>query len=210
VRIIGLAAAALLLSLGTPVEAAFPWHTFDTDSQGWRYAGSGSDYGGPTSIGDTAGWDLRGNPGGALSAPDLYYQTWVAAPADFLGNQSDMFGRAFTYDMFVRASDNVPYAGICITGGGLSLIYNGFVPQVGVWETRAVTFESANWRIDTTTGPLVTDEQLQSVLGSMDGLYLCTEWVTGSDDTSIDNVGVVPEPMTALLVLPLVALLRRR
>jgi hypothetical protein len=209
----GTVAALLVLALGTTVQASFPYHTFDADNQGGLFAGGpGDGSGGPTSAGGPgAGWDTRGNPGGALSAPDVYSQTFVAAPGAFLGNQSDMYGKSFTYDILIRSTDNADYCPASITGAGLNLAYFAVRPPLGVWETRTVTFDESLWRVNTMSGAVATPAQLQSVLSDLTGVYLCTEWRTGGDDTSIDNVGVVPEPATlSLLAFGAMAALRRR
>jgi hypothetical protein len=186
-----LAAACVLLCLaGMPAWAAFPFHTFDTDAQGWQFA-SGGDYSGPISAGGAiANWDARGNPDGALSAPDVYYQTYVAAPAAFLGNQSDMYGKSFSYDILIRYTDYVDYCPVSIYGAGISLAYAAPRPAPGVWETRTVTFDETKWRVTEMSGPVATAEQLQAVLANLEGLYLGTEWHSGGDDTSVDNVGL--------------------
>jgi len=195
----------VVFAVSTSTHAAFQTYTFNTDAQGWMFAGGG-DYSLPNAVGGpTAGWDTRGNPGGALSAPDVYYQTFIAAPSGTLGNQSDMYGKSFSYDMLVRYTDNVAYAAGGITGGGLSLVFiPPRLPQVGVWETWTVTFNEAMWRVDSTTGAVATADQLKAALGDMTGLYLLTEWKTGGDDTSIDNFNgrgnAVPIPAAAWLL----------
>jgi hypothetical protein len=195
----------VVFAVSTPALAAFQTYTFDTDAQGWMFA-SGGDYSLPSSVaGPTVYWDTRGNTGGALSAPDVHYQTFVAAPSVMLGDQSDMYGKSFSYDMFVRYTDNVAYAAGGITGGGLSLVFiPSQLPTVGVWETWTVTFNEAMWRVGGTAGAVATADQLKTALGNMTGLYLLTEWHTGADDTSIDNFNgrssTVPIPAAAWLL----------
>lgn len=177
-------------SLGAWTLAAFPTHTFDTNAQGWRYAGGG-DYnppGGPSAAAGDCPWDLRGNPGGALALADNQYMTFASAPAAFLGNQSDMIGNALVYDILVRYTDSANYVSAGISGGGLVLAYIDTFPAVGQWVTRTLWFEASHWRVGTTSGPVATDAQLRTVMSNLDGLFLLAEWHTGGDDTSIDNV----------------------
>ncbi len=180
------------------VLPAFPSHTFDTNSQGWKIAGSSTDYGPPTTDdGADVAWDNRGNPGGALSLGDYYYATWISAPAPFLGNQADMFGKAFSYDIRIRYTDTTsfPYPTAAIRSGSLTLLYTIATPPLDTWQTRVVTFDPALWTVDVgqgapTPGATATAAQMQSVLGNLEKLYLLTEWRTGPDDTSVDNIGV--------------------
>jgi hypothetical protein len=198
-RIVLPAFAILLNTL--PAIGAFPSHTFDTGNQGWTIVGANTDYGPPTEgiNGDFgAGWDSRGNPGGALSLTDHYYATWISAPAPFLGDQSDMYGQSFSYDIFIRYSDatSFPYPTAAIQSGDLTLLYTIATPPLFTWDTRVVTFDPNLWTVGEGIGtpgsppPVATAAQMQSVLGNLEELFLLTEWRTGLDDTSVDNIGV--------------------
>lgn len=177
--------------------AAFPAHTFDTDAQGWRIIGSSTDYGPPTTAPDAiVAWDTRGNPDGALAVGDNFYATWISAPAPFLGNQSSMVGQSFSYDIFIRYTDqtSVPYPSVAIESNGLKLLYTIATPPLNTWNRRVVMFDPALWTVgegigSPTPGPTATPAQLQSALSNLQGLYFLTEWRTGPDDTSVDNIG---------------------
>ncbi|HEY4235697.1 MAG TPA: laminin B domain-containing protein [Lacipirellulaceae bacterium] len=177
--------------------AMFPADTFDADNQGWAVVGSGTDYGPPSGDGFAAGWDERGNPGGAVSIGDYYYSTWLSAPIPFLGNQADMYGKSFSYDIYIRYSDTTsfPYPSAAISGNGLNLVYTIATPPLYTWDRRVVTFNPNLWRVDVGAGApqpgrVPTAAEMQGVLGNLTALYLLTEWRTGPDDTSLDNVGV--------------------
>ena len=198
VRTIAVAAVSFYVSVSpTQALAAFPILTFDADNQGWTIAGSNTDYGPPTIDGGTAvAWDNRGNPGGALSIGDNYYSTWISAPAAFRGNQSDMYGQSFSYDILIRYSDitSFPYPSAAIRSGDLTLLYSIATPPLFAWNRRVVTFDPNLWTVDVgsgtpSPGATATAQQLQTVLGSLERLYLLTEWRTGPDDTSVDNIG---------------------
>lgn len=205
----------VLLTLGFPTIlcAAFSTYTFDHDNQGWMYAGldAWDLYTIPTSSTlDPVSWDTRGNTGGALHAQDTQGETFITAPASNLGDQSDMYGKTFSYDIFVRYLDsNADYASGGITGNGLSLIYIAPPPTLNNWETRFVTFLPSLWRVDSSSGPEASDYQLRSALSDLSGLYIRTEWHTGTDDTSIDNFRTAPVPIPAavwLMIFGLVGL----
>jgi hypothetical protein len=188
-----LAVVAASVSLGTTRVGYgnLPFHTFNTDGQGWRIAGANTDYGPPTVVDVVANWDSQGNPGGSLVVSDNFYSTWISAPAPFLGNQSSMYGKSFTYDLLIAATDNVAYPSAAIYDGTTYLLYTLPPPPNAQWQTRTVTFNESLWRVgDGNTGPVATQAQLQTVLANLTGLYLLTEWHTGGDDTNIDNVGV--------------------
>jgi hypothetical protein len=180
--------------------AVFPSHTFDSNSQGWTSIGSSTDYGPPSPTVGTGSieWDARGNPGGALKVGDYFYSTWISAPASFLGNQSDMFGQTFSYDIFIRYNDqtSVPYPSVAMVGANnLKLLFTKRTPPLNTWDRRVIAFDPLLWTIDVgqgspNAGNAPTQAQMYSVLNNVAGLYLLTEWRTGPDDTSVDNIGV--------------------
>ncbi|MFO0789499.1 MAG: laminin B domain-containing protein [Pirellulales bacterium] len=192
VALIGMNGVAVTAALG-----AFPTHTFDANNQGWTIAGSGTDYGPPTIDSEIAvGWDGRGNPGGALYVEDNYYSTWISAPSAFLGNQTDMYGSSFSYDIWIRYTDQTsyPYPSAAIRSGSLTLLYTIATPPLDLWQRRVVTFDPKLWTVDEglgspNPGAVATPAQMQTVLSNLQHLYLLTEWRTGPDDTSIDNIG---------------------
>ncbi len=203
--------AAVLAGASGMAHSAMPLHTFDSDNQGWRYAGGDVSVGvnSTLNVGGAVGWDGRGNPGGALAAGDVYGETFVAAPSEFLGDQSDMLGKAIQYDIFIRHTDGIDYTPMNILGGGLNLIHASSQPPVGQWQTRVVNFVGSEWRVGSQGGAVATDAQVLTALTNLEGLYICTEWKTGPDDTSLDNIGAVPEP-ASLLALGMAALVARR
>jgi Laminin B (Domain IV) len=191
------AVIAVLCLVPRVSDAMFPSDTFDSDNEGWAVVGSNTDYGPPAGPGIAAGWDDRGNPGGALSIGDYYYSTWLSAPAAFVGNQSDMYGKSFSYDLYIRYSDTTsfPYPSAAIVGNNLNLVYTIATPPLFTWDRRVVTFDPALWRVDVGAGApqpgrVPTAAEMQSVLSGLTALYLLTEWRTGPDDTSVDNVGL--------------------
>jgi hypothetical protein len=196
--IVAIAVAAAPMLVPLQVLAAFPSSTFDADTQGWTTIGSNTDYGPPSaSVGTSStNWDTRGNPGGALQVGDYFYSTWISAPARYLGNQSDMFGQTFSYDIFIRYTDqtSVPYPSVAIVGNDLKLLFSRATPPVNAWDRRVVAFDPLLWTVDVgsgapNSGAVATQAQLISVLSNLTGLYLLTEWRTGPDDTSVDNIG---------------------
>jgi hypothetical protein len=50
------------------------------------------------------------------------------------------------------------------------------------------------------SGALATDQQIQQVLSSITSLRIRAEFQTGADTGHLDNVSLVPEPQGALLL----------
>jgi hypothetical protein len=107
-----------------------------------------------------------------------------------------MYGQSFTYDILIRYTDNTsfPYPSVAIRSGETTLIYTIATPPLFQWQRRVVTFNPELWTVaeglgSPNPGAPATAAQMQSVLGNLQKLYLLTEWRTGSDDTSVDNIG---------------------
>ena len=170
--------------------AAFPYHTFDSGNEAGLSRGRRPRTSRRRSRAERHPGIRVELPAALLPSRTLQPETWVAAPAAFLGNQSDMYGKSLSYDIQIRTTDNVAYPTAAITGGGLSLIFTNGVPPLNAWQTRQVSFNENLWHVASASGAVATQAQLKSVLENLTGLYLLIEWHTGSDDTSIDNVGV--------------------
>ena len=61
-------------------------------------------------------------------------------------------------------------------------------PTLGVWLHRSYALVPGLWHVNSITGPLATAADISAVLASVTGVYIHTEWTTGPDDTSVDNV----------------------
>jgi hypothetical protein len=129
-----------------------------------------------------------GNPQGSLRTGDVYGETGVAAPPAFLGDQSASYGHSLSYDIFLRYVDlNATYPAVVLRTTGMSVYFDAPAPTVGVWESRVVPLTEAGWRLSGTTTP-VDEATFRAVLANLLGLYIYTEWHSGADDTSLDNV----------------------
>ena len=196
--------------------------TFETDPEGWIVA----DWNNPdlsAIVGTYAvAWNASGgNPGGYISASDPSGQWfWFSAPAKFLGNQSAAFGSSLQYDVFVDPTAGRPFPVVMLTGDGQRLFFEGGSPTAA-FASYSVPMTPKGWRLnDWQGGAEPTDLQMQTVLGSLDGLYISGDWFAGDEVAGLDNVrfgtepSVVPEPCTSALLLlgglPLVMLSRRR
>jgi hypothetical protein len=145
------------------------------------------------------GWSpTLGNPGGCISAnDDVSGVIWgfVAGPA-FLGDLSCFAGGTLAWDSWVNLSGNAGPAepDISLVGAGLTLVYE-FGPALlgGVWTTRSVTLSTAQaWRLNTTTGVLASQAQVNAVLADLDAIRFRIEYRSGADNGRLDNVILSP------------------
>jgi hypothetical protein len=108
----------------------------------------------------------------------------------------------------VRYVDAVEtYPAVILHAGTLSIYYEAAPPVLGAWETRVVPLTETGWRL---SGPqtAVDEATFRAVLADLHGIYFYTEWRTGPDDTSLDNVRLTGTPVGVDDAAPAVALLR--
>jgi len=73
----------------------------------------------------------------------------------------------------------------------MSLYYDAPSPTVSVWEHRTIPLTEAGWKVGGTSA-VATQADFKTVLSNLAGLYIYTEWHTGLDDTSVDNIALTP------------------
>lgn len=130
-----------------------------------------------------------GHPAGSVHVGDVFGETGISAPAAFLGDKSASYGDTLTYDIFLRFSDGVSYPAVVLNGGTMSLFYEALPPALETWEHRVVPLSEGGWHVSD-SGLSATQGQFQAVLQNLVGLYVYTEWNTGTDDTNVDNVNM--------------------
>lgn len=134
---------------------------------------------------------IFGNPPGSVRVGDIYSETGISAPAQYLGGKLAFYGGSFSYDIYLRFSDNVPYPAVVLNGGSISLYYDAPSPPLNAWQGRTVPLSEAGWKV-AGTGDAATEAVFKTVLGNLVGIYIYTEWNTGDDDTNVDNVQMSP------------------
>jgi hypothetical protein len=192
---LGATTALALFTLGAHAAIS----TFSTDTEGW------------TALGDSQGplmWSATGgNPGGHVFIDDLTTGgvTYFDAPAKFLGDQSGALGTFLTFDLrqvFSGSPSQFDDEDVVLQGAGLTLVYDTSPnPANGAWTSYSVPLSSGAWRVNTLVGSLATAEQFASVLGDLTALQIRAEYRSGPDIGSLDNVILVPEPGSYLLML---------
>jgi hypothetical protein len=188
-------AAALLLAGRCTAQT----YTFDTSIQGWRVFDIpylGDHVPARTAANVFPAFDTAaGLPAPSLLLIDLVGETWLGAPASVAGNRSTLYGQSISFDIQYRTRDNAAYASIGIEGPGMTLYIAEGPPALSVWIHRSYALSPGLWRINSVNGALATAADIQGVLANLTGVYIHTEWTTGSDNTSVDNISIgTPAP----------------
>jgi hypothetical protein len=171
--------------------------TFDADNQGWASVSYPFHSHWPVPPTGGLSWDgANGLPPGSVRIGDVFGETGIAAPPDWLGDRSASYGGALGYDIYLRYTDGVVYPAVILNGGTMSVYFDTPSPLINQWTAMAIPLTEAGWRVSGTTQPATT-AQFQFVLANLAGLYLYTEWHTGADDTNVDNVVFTAPPALA-------------
>lgn len=205
-----LCVAALVASLPVgAANAAGVGSTFDTDADGWYvsdYLGNGA---------TPVNW-----AGGVIQSGDVFGETSFHAPDKFTGDWSSVYGSTLSFDLTEVSRDagaDAYYTALIASGTSVLYWYGGaplttFTPFVAT-----LSASDARWRLggsgfDPASGVAPTAAEFQAILGNITRLQINAEFITGSDDTQLDNVilGAVPEPQTYLLMVAGLAALALR
>ena len=180
--------------------------TFNTGDEGWSVTGDVHGFQWQSNIGNP--------PGSILGIDDATGSTWgFVAPAKFLGDKESAYSGTLSYDIKISDSDGLypwKYQDVGLTGGGISIYwYESSSPDVGVWTSRNISLDPAEWWKSDNTNPTVAE--MKQVLGGLTELYIRAEYKTGDDYAYLDNVVLTPEPATiCLLGLGVLSLLRKK
>lgn len=183
----------MVLGLVATMSSQANGQTFDFSDgiQGWRVYNISAfgNHISPRASVAVPTWDTaRGNPAPCLQVGDLTGDTWIGPPATVYGPRPELFGTTLAFDIQYRFRDETTYASICIESPAMSLYISELPPALGVWLHREYVVEPGLWRVNSINGVVATEQQIRDVIGNLTGLYIYTEWRTGPDDTSVDNV----------------------
>ena len=180
-------------------QAAGVASTFDIDADGWYVSDSlGKGTG-------TANWIS-----GVIQTADQFGETSFHAPAKFNGDWSSLYGSTLSFDLTEVGRDSgadAYYTAIVASGANVLYWYGGAPLTTFSTFVAPLTELDTRWRLGGTgfnpaSGTAPTAAEFQSILGNITRLQINAEFITGADNTRLDNVilGAVPEPQTYLLL----------
>jgi laminin B (domain IV) len=179
-------AICVAIATGVSVEAASVTSTFNTDADGWSAAG---DFATPVTWSATGG-----NPAGTVSIADSVTggTTYFVAPAKYLGNHLDAYGKSLTFDLkqVIGSANQFDNDDVILTASGLTLAYNTpSNPALdGSWTSFQVPLTEAGWHVGSISGAAATQGQFQTVLTALTDLRIRAEYQSGADTDFLDNV----------------------
>lgn len=215
-RCVGIACVmggVLALGAGRAGGQEIATSTFDLGPDGWQLVTLPGDDPEANPLVYPIDWSpTGGNPGGYVSHHDPDSQTsYFDAPSPFLGDIAAAYGHPVMFDLRVTDANPVLDTDLLLRGAGLTLVLNFDNPIPGSWNSYSLLLhEGAGW-IRWSDGMPASQADLMAVLSSLDSLRIRGEFFTGIDTGDLDNVILVPEPSTAvLLALTCVGALWRR
>ena len=186
--------------------------TFDTDVDGWAKL-PGAD------ASSSVQWiSSGGNPGGFMRYNEVGagFIDYVVAPSKFLGDRSLLYGGTFSFDITTNiiSSPTNRNDQVRFLGGGLGIRRQLPNPIVGVWSYRLLELTDTGGWISEVTNAAATELEIMTVLGNLTGIHLLTDYRSGSEQPSFDNIRLytpIPEPNSAsLTVLAAAVIMRHR
>jgi hypothetical protein len=164
--------------------------TFATTTEGWLVTDFPSGHVATPPPTSPATFDAaNGNPPGSLRVPDLFGETAVTAPAAYLGDKHTYLGGSISYDVIIRHTDAIAYPEALLRGTTNTLFFNSAAPPaLNVLEHRTIPLDPSLWRVGAPGGVVATSADMTAVLTDLVSLAIITEWKTGEDDTTVDNI----------------------
>jgi hypothetical protein len=190
-RLVGAAAALVAGIVAADTGAQAKAFRFDQDTAGWSVFNIhylGQPLADPAPVGGVPFDAGNGLPPGSARVSDLTAETWIGAKAAVEGDRSALYGESVSYDILFREADSLSYAAVALYGGSLTLYQAMPAPPLDAWLHWEFPLVPGDWRIGSVSGAAATEEDLLLVLADFKGLFIHTEWKTGSDDTNVDNV----------------------
>lgn len=151
--------------------------------------------------------------GGFISATDPTSNTiFLGAPAAYLGNQSAAAGTNLTFDLRTTHDSWTADTVVVLAGSnGTVLVAPIAQPPLNAWTSYSVPLVPASFRVTNPSGAVATAADLNGVLADVSMLAIPAEFGDGLiETTSLDNVNLVPEPLSMSAVMFAVAVLKRR
>jgi len=169
---------------------ARPVSTFDSGAEGWSTFGDATNF----------RWDSAGFIAADDGAGGTYFY-FYAGPG-FLGDQSERYGAALSYDIITNNTGTHTPTDIVIEGVDFRIVYDGpdFVDENTWTRFSATVSASSDWfyqdivdgspvEVQAMSATAATEAQVREVLSDVRALYIRGEYSGAADDTtSLDNV----------------------
>jgi hypothetical protein len=194
----------LILFVGATVaHADLLNYRFNTDAEGWRR--------GDLNIATLTMNDVAAatwNVGGYIDAPDFANWSFHLSPV-IAANMSSAARIEFDYSS--RASDG-PYPFVIFSSGVGAIYQTATVPGDDQFHHYSYAFTPGTWQFsDGVNFRIATAADISFTLTNLQRFGINADQQSGPEYTRLDNVILVPEPMTVLaLSIGLVGLARRR
>jgi Ca2+-binding RTX toxin-like protein len=157
-------------------------YSFDTDSEGWRTFDSGSD----TFVGNP--WHNPVLKGAQIHDSELGVSPWLATPADFAGDNSDLINGAITFD-FKNVDDDFAADGQFSSIDVMLVSVDGtqLTASISVTPTTGMVDESVSVNLNAATFG-TSDAQFLAVMGNLSFFAINGDGRAIRENTLIDNV----------------------
>ena len=174
---------------GDPIRSSF-----DAGIEGWKAVGFSIDPPFNKIIDepiDVTFLSDGGNPGGHIMQEDVRFSVgYFSAPAEYLGDQSTFIGGRLSFDTKIsppRSAFSVPE--VILLAGDRSLVFDLTPTPTDQWQAYTIELRhDAGWKVDSPSGNAPSESEFQTILSSLTGLFIRSEYISGPDQGFLDNV----------------------
>jgi hypothetical protein len=176
---------------------------FDSNNEGWRRGDLDIAHLVMNDVG-AATW----NSGGYIDAPDFANWSFHLSPI-IAGNMSSATRIEFDYS---SAASDGPYPFVILSSGSGAIYQNATVPGDGEFHHYSYNFTPGTWLFsDGVNFRAATASDISFALTNLQQFGINGDQQHGPDYTRLDNVALVPEPMSVVVLsLGALSLIRRR
>lgn len=200
---------------GAAPVGAIATSTFDTDDEGWLVQDIDQVTFAPVATYPVIWSSTGGNPGGHIAGSDpSAFAFMFAAPAKFLGDQSDSFSLSFDLAND-SSSPDTGFVTLVLRTSGEFLVFESTEVPSSTFSTFVIPIGPGpgwSWFEDGhINGRPAVAADFDLIMADLTALLIRGDWSGETDTSLLDNVLLVPEPGTAALVIAgLIALARAR
>lgn len=151
-----------------------------------------------------------GNPGGHICCEISSFSDFFAAPAPYLGNKANFIGGTLSLEVQHNQGDVIADFILVLEGSGTVLVYDSPIVVGGPSFTQIVIpmQPAPGWSVvandclelQALDCDPATESDFHLVMSNLSSLNIRGDWISGADIGRLDNVNLVPEPGTLLLV----------